>query len=207
VCVKRSKLLPDGGGVPHLEPLKAQLRAAVEHAKTVGEMRRDAEAKELWHRVYEQLSTGLPGMLGAMTGRAEAQVMRLACLYALGELSSQVRRHHLEAALELWRYCFESARYIFGHSLGDPTADEILRALQNAPDGLLKSDIFRIFKNNKSSSDIGRALAVLEECHLARRMLDSETGGRAAERWLYQAPSITNNEFDERSPLGPPFFR
>jgi hypothetical protein len=128
VCVKRSKLLPDGGGVPHLEPLKARLRDAVEHAKTVGEMRRDAQAKELWHRMYERLSTGLPGMLGATTGRAEAQVMRLACLYALGELSSEVRRHHLEAALELWRYCFESARYIFGHSLGDPTADEILGA-------------------------------------------------------------------------------
>ena len=102
VCVKRSKLLPDGGGVPHLEPLKDRLRAAVEHAKTVGEMRRDTEARKLWHAVYEQLSTGLPGMLGAMTGRAEAQVMRLACLYALGELSSEVRRHHLEAALELW---------------------------------------------------------------------------------------------------------
>ena len=72
-----------------------------------------------------------------MTARAEAQVMRLACLYAVEDMSYVVGLAHLQAALEVWRYCFESAAYIFGDSLGDPMADEILRALRTAgSDGL-----------------------------------------------------------------------
>jgi hypothetical protein len=47
-------------------------------------------------------------MLGAVTARGEAQVMRLACLYALADISSFVRLEHLRAGLEVWRYCFDS---------------------------------------------------------------------------------------------------
>jgi hypothetical protein len=59
-------------------------------------------------------------MFGAMTGRAEAQVMRLACLYALAHRTLEVGREHLMAALEVWRYASESAAYLFGDRLGDP---------------------------------------------------------------------------------------
>ena len=47
----------------------------------------DDSARELWMRVYPQLSEGEPGMLGAMTSRAEAHVLRLACIYALSDRS------------------------------------------------------------------------------------------------------------------------
>ena len=109
-------------------------------ARTIGELRRDPAAAALW-QVYGPLSDGRPGLLGAMTARAEAQVMRLAALYALGERSSVVRCVHLQAALALWRYCFDSARYIFGDTLGDFTADTILQALRSAHDtGLTRAD-------------------------------------------------------------------
>ena len=39
-------------------------------------------------------------------------------------------RAHLEAALEVWRYCAQSAAYIFGRRTGDPVADEILAELR-----------------------------------------------------------------------------
>ena len=74
-----------------------------------------------------------------MIGRAEAQTMRLACLYALLDRSEKVRAEHLVAALALWTYCEASARWIFGDELGDPVADEILDALRVNPAGLTKN--------------------------------------------------------------------
>jgi hypothetical protein len=50
-------------------------------------------------------------MLGAVTARAEAQ---LALIYAVLDGAALIARPHLEAALEVWRYCDESAAYIFG---------------------------------------------------------------------------------------------
>ena len=100
--------------------------------------------RRLWHQVYGRLSAGRPGMLGAMTNRAEAQVMRLACLYAVGDMSYVVRPEHLRAALAVWRYCLQSAAYLFGDRLGDPVADEILTALKGAcPASLTRSHITR----------------------------------------------------------------
>ena len=88
-------------------------------------MRRDDQARDLWGRVYPELSDGKPGLLGAVTSRAESQVMRLACVYALLDCSAEIRVEHLNAALAVWQYCHDSARFIFGDSLGDPTANEI----------------------------------------------------------------------------------
>ncbi len=93
-------------------------------------MRRDAEARTLWHKVYAELSGGHAGLFGAVTSRAEAQVMRLACLYGLLDCKDVVERVHLESAVALWHYCEESARYIFGNATGDRIADELLLALK-----------------------------------------------------------------------------
>ena len=48
---------------------------------------------------------------------------------------------HLKAALAVWAYCEASAKYIFGSTLGDPMADDILRALKRAgADGMSRND-------------------------------------------------------------------
>lgn len=73
-------------------------------------MKRDDEARTLWWGIYEVLSEGKPGLLGAVISRAEAQVMRLSCLFALLDCSLVVRKPHLEAALAVWRYSEDSAR-------------------------------------------------------------------------------------------------
>lgn len=155
-------------------------------ARSVGEMRRDAQARKLWHAVYGDLSEGKPGLLGAVTSRAEAQVMRLACLYALLDCSDVIRAEHLMAALAAWKYCEDSARFIFGDSLGDPTADEILRALRQHVDGMSRNDIREHFSRNKPSAEIGRALGVLQEYGLAKVVRDpvQEGQGRPTERWV-----------------------
>ena len=112
--------------------------------------------------------------------------MRLACLYAVSETSSVVTLPHLRAALELWRYCFDSAAYLFGDRLGDPTADNIRSALRDVwPQSLTKSEISRgLFGRNKPAGEIDRALSLLENCHLARRERDGSGDGPPTERWF-----------------------
>jgi len=197
VCVRRSKLLPDGGTPVDLTPHIARIQSAVEFARGIGELRRDNAASALWRHEYGRLSTGRPGLLGSMTARAEAQVMRLACLYALGDLSYVVGLVHLQAALEVWRYCFDSAAHIFGASLGDSTADAILGALRAARSGLTRSELLhRLFNGNKSAAEVTRALAVLHGCVLARAEEDRSGHGRPAERWFAREGYDINDSND-----------
>ena len=198
VCVKRSKELPDGGQPVDLSRYVQRLKCAVEHARCVGEMHRDVDAGTLWRRIYGPLSAGRPGLLGAMTARAEAQVMRLACLYAIGDMSYVVARPHLRAALSVWNYCYRSVAYIFGDRLGDPTADEILSALRTEyPASLTRSEITReLFARNKPASEIARALDLLLQCRLAEREEDHTGAGRPTERWCAAQDNDINDIHD-----------
>ena len=130
--------------------------------------------------------------------------MRLACLYALLDRSYVVGRLHLQAALAVWRYCFESASHIFGATLGDPIADEILRALKASPVGLTRSELIHgVFAGNKTAPQIARALALLAESHLARSEEDRSNGGRPAERWFACEGDDFNDKYDQ-SPVVTP---
>jgi len=182
--VKRSKLLPRPKGTPQelLQPLIERLQKAVAFASETTVMDRDEEAEALWEEVYPELSEGKPGLFGAIIGRAEAQVMRLACLYALLDCSEVVRIEHLRAALALWEYSEESARLIFGDSLGDPVADAIHQALRQHPEGLTRTDISYLFDRHRKGGEIARALGVLLAAGKARRE-EKQTGGRPVERW------------------------
>ena len=182
VCSSRSKVLPEGGNVVPVSDLATKIGAAAENARKVGEMRRDPEARAMWHKVYGELSDGKPGMLGAVTGRAEAQVMRLACIDALMDSEREIRAAHLVAALAVWQYCLDSARYIFGDSLGDPMADELRRVLRARPEGMTRTELRDHFGRNRTASEIGRALAVLAEYGLAGQER-RESGGRPVEVW------------------------
>ncbi len=145
----------------------------------------------MWCSVYPGLSEGRPGLLGAVTSRAESQVMRVALIYALLDRSQCVCRKHLEAALAVWEYAEASARYIFGDALGDPVADEILAALRAHLEGLTRTDIRELFKRNRRAERIDTALRLLLEHGLARPQRE-ETGGRPAERWYAVAGYAVN---------------
>jgi hypothetical protein len=182
LCVKRQKCLPEGSWHAPDEEIVARLQRAVDFALKVGELKRDDRARAIWHEVYPNLSEGQPGMSGALLGRAEAQVMRFACLYAVLDDSPVVQAQHLSAALALWDYAVASVKYIFGASTGDPVADEILRALKNAPHGLTRSSISALFGRNQPAGRIGTALALLLEHSLAAPERE-QTDGRPVERW------------------------
>jgi len=185
VCSRRSKLLPEGGS-PSEDDLRGAgelLAVCLRYGREAGVMRRDDDARELWHHVYGELSTGTPGLVGAVVSRAEAQVMRLAVLYALLDTSKVIRRQHLEAALALWDYSRRSAQFVFGDAVGDQAADQILDALRRSADGLTRTQIRDLFGRNVSGSRIDLALRALEEQRLACCRPES-TGGRPAERWF-----------------------
>jgi len=191
-AVKRSKVIPRPKGIPaeQLDPLVDRLQQAVDFARKATELDRDRDAEKLWEAIYTELSEGKPGMFGAITARAEAQVMRLACLYAVLECSSVIRVEHLKAAAALWEYSEQSARFIFGDALGDPIADEILSVLRRSPEGLTRTDIRDLFGRHRKAADVGRALGVLLKAEVVRREV-RPTKGRSEERWYATATKAT----------------
>lgn len=135
VCARRSKKLPHGGSLDDeaLAQLGRELQDVLCVSKTFGHVTMNAETKEVWEAIYGDLSEDRPGLFGSLIARSEAQVLRLALIYALLDTSRTIERVHLEAALACWEYCEASARYLFGESLGDPVADTILAALARSP--------------------------------------------------------------------------
>jgi hypothetical protein len=185
--VKRSKELPFGGDAlddGRLRELAEHSRTAIEVASKIGSVGWTTEAAEVWRRVYGSLSAGRPGLLGAVTSRAEAQCVRLALIYTVLDGQTNIGLPHVNAALAVWEYCEASSAYIFGASLGDPVADEILRALRQAgAEGMSRNSIRDLFGRHQSSDRIGAALAQLMTSGKARAEV-RQTAGRPVELWF-----------------------
>jgi DNA replicative helicase MCM subunit Mcm2 (Cdc46/Mcm family) len=188
VAVRRSRCLPEGGEAVPIADLVERLKEAVEFAKDAEELRRSEEARELWASVYPKLSAGKPGLLGAITARAEAQVLRFSNLYALLDCSVTVEVVHLRAALALWAYCDRSAGWVFESGTGSKNADRILAALKVAGEkGLTRLQITNeVFNRHATKFEIDEALRLLHGLKLAVRKLEG-TATRPAERWIYKA--------------------
>jgi len=190
--VTRSKTLPWGGSTldARYGDLVERVRHTGEAARQIGEFAFDAEARPLWERVYCQLSGGKTGLLGAMTARSEAHVVRLACLYAALDASPSVSPVHLHAAIAVWDYCERSAEFIFGDRMGNPVADTILDALRNNPEGLTRTDIRDLFGRNRGETEIEAALGLLRKSGRATSTKEPG-GGRPAERWKARLEAST----------------
>jgi len=186
VCTRRSKLLPEGGEVPlsQITRLAERFRSVAEFARQSGRVERDEESRALWYELYPELSGGGYGLLGAITNRAEAQVVRLSMLYALLDGSRHIRVEHLKAGLAVWDYCESSAKTIFGDIFGDPAVDELLAELRRHPEGMTRTEIRDFFGRHRSAGEIDRALRTLSTRGFASSTKDTDTGGRPTERWF-----------------------
>ena len=165
------------------------------YARMMGEMKRNEQARLKWFEIYAKLSDGYTGLLGSVTSRAEAQVMRLACLYALLEKSEVITLESLEAALALWQYCEDSARYIFGNQTGNKIADTIYAGLQGAEEGLTKTQIRDLFQRNASANQVNAALKLLIELGKVE-VFKEETEGRPRE--IYLARRHDKNDINDK---------
>jgi uncharacterized protein DUF3987 len=186
-AVRASKSLPFGGNGEQSDftDVVSRLRAAADFGGRIERIRFSEDAREIWPEHYERLREGHNGMLGAVTARSEAHVVRLALLYAVLDCSEEICREHLQAALALWRYAEASSRWVYGQSLGDPLADELWQALSSRPEGMSRTEIRDWFSRNKKRSDIDRALHVIAGAGLAkRRRIAIATGAPETELWV-----------------------
>jgi hypothetical protein len=183
-AVRRVRLLPEGG---EPDPLKGTglgryLTSVLGHARTAGKVTLTPGARELWWQLYPQLTQPADGLLGPLTARAEAHVIRLALIYALLDGQKTIGPEHLHPALALWDYAHRSAAWALGQATGDPLAEHIHTALQRSPDGLTRTQIRDLCQRNLPAERIEQALNTLAAAGRAhpRRTL---TAGRPAELW------------------------
>lgn len=113
-----------------------------------------------------------------------------------------MKREHLEAALALWRYAVDSARYLFDGA--DPVgrcAERIVAALRDvAPDSLTRTQIRDLF--GRHGSDVEQALRSIEARGLGHREKRA-TAGRPVECW-FAATKATEATKGSRSTGGDP---
>ena len=184
VACRRQRLLPEGG---HHDPLAATgltrlLAATLTHAQTAGQIRLDADARELWHHAYQQLAQPRDGILGQITARAEAHTIRLALIYALADGQRQIGVQHLTAALALQDYAARSAGWALTGATGQPLAEQIHTALTANPAGLTRSQISDTLKHNQPAGQLDTALRALQTAGRAT-VTQIATGGRPAQLW------------------------
>jgi Protein of unknown function (DUF3987) len=191
-CVRRGQLLPHGGDPASnrraLKELCPKITEALTKARAFDQVDMTAAATKRWEKIYYALSEDRPGLLGAITARAEAQVRRLALVYALTDSVGKVDVAHLNASEALWKFCAASVNHIFGDTVGSPLADEIVRALRaNLITGMTRTELVLMFRNSEHrAGSIGAALLCLQRLGLAR-CEQSATAGRPVERWFAQA--------------------
>ena len=136
IATRRVRCLPEGEHLPDttVQEYGEKLAKVLAFARRVGRMERTLPAKQLWAKHYESLTTGAPGLLGAVTSRGAPYVLRLAVVYAMLDQSPVLTDTHLRSALALWDYSLAAARMVFGDALGDPDADTLLAALREKPE-------------------------------------------------------------------------
>jgi hypothetical protein len=180
IAVKRSKMLPDGGGEINLAPLRARLHQVLD--QTSGIMTRSDAARDLWHQLYPDLTADRPGLWGKVTSRGEAQTLRLSMIYALLDGSTTIEVCHLRAALAVWRYAEASARLIFTEEEAmEPLEKSLLEKITAAP-GINRKKLHKALGGHVQAEAMVNALGKLN----AKGKVRSEmlhTGGRPSECW------------------------
>ncbi len=169
VYAKRNRELAFGGNLDsdQMDLLASKLKQAINFARTAGELIFSEEARPVWKTTYHQLTQDKPGLYGSIVGRSEPQVLRLAILYALLDQSNVIHPRHINAAKEVWRYCDDSARTIFGNHTGNRTADKILSALQRANGGeVTRTEIRDLLGRKSSAIEIDSAIDALVELEM-----------------------------------------
>jgi len=172
IASRTSKNLPDEPLYPvhQLDAYGTRVRNAVETAYMLGNRRigRTENAQKLWKENYPSLKNPVgaqseddEGILAAVVVRARPHVLRTALTYALLDERQIVGEEHLAAALALWRYSLDSARWLFRTASPDLVK---LRAFidEAGPAGRSKEEIRSdLFGRHLKADEIDRLLSQL----------------------------------------------
>ena len=187
--VRSSKTLPFGGEIDQVDftAIVEQLSLAFRFGQVTERVRFAPDAREIWPEHCARLREGHPGLWGDVTARAEAHVVRLALIYALLDCSVTIDAEHLQAALAVWEYSDQSARWCYGRSVGDPLADELWQAISHRPQGMTRTDIRDHFSRNKRRHDIDNALTRLSQAEMVECCRGAAGNGPRVETWYSRA--------------------
>jgi|GEM_PF-4194283 len=181
IGARRARLCPHGGNFEDLRDIQDRVRSTVNHALNVGQMRRTEAANRLWEAEYYRRADNLPGgIVGAILGRAEAQILRLSMLAALCRGETMVDEVDLAAALDLWKYADETVRSLFGHN-EDPIVQRIVQAVRDSP-GISRSELHRAAAKTMAAVAF---VAALSRAASTGGIIPEiiETAGRPREEW------------------------
>ena len=148
-------------------------------------MERDDAAQPLWDKIYGEFGENDDEtIVSATIDRGDVFMLRFQQLYALADHTITINEDHIRAAAALWKYCEDSARYLFGGRLGDPKAEKILDALRKQPDGMTRTEISAVIFNRHLSADrLEEALTLLKKIGWIESRTEKTTG-RDAERFF-----------------------
>ena len=180
IAARRSKRLPAGGNLDDREihDLGSKVANALTAARPLGILRRSEAAAALWEEIYLAIDDDVDGMVGALTARCEAQLLRLSVVYALLDGSRTISVEHIRAAEAVWNYSADTLTYVFGEALGDEVADRLLAALRHAgAEGLDRQAQRDVFGRNVPAARLALAREALERKRLVTTTTE-DTGGR-----------------------------
>jgi hypothetical protein len=186
ILVDRAHSLPFGADTGNLKfkKLAGQIRKALEEAKRLPLLEWDPKdgVRDRWQVIYGRLMNVGDGPVAAATDRAEAQILRIAFLFAVLDQSPTIKLPHLEAGLACWEFASQSASKLFGGSKAlSPRARKLLDALQDGPEGLTVAEINRLFSNHLKQHEMEELVKELTDRQLAS--VRSEPGkGRTGTR-------------------------
>jgi Protein of unknown function (DUF3987) len=121
------------------------------------------EAREYWTLQYPIVSADITGLMGSITSRSEAYVLRIGLLFCLLDGVNQIEQKHLKAAVDLVAFCNQSVEFIFStpaDSEAGTDADKLLKALAKKP--MTQTEISRLFSNNKTRRQLMELLTELQ---------------------------------------------
>lgn len=164
-----SKSLASGGNTPPevVSAAASLINGALSAASEVTEVTLSDEAQRLWELVYSGLKHNRPaGRVGEFTARAAPNVLRLALVYALADGAHEITGDHLEAALQLWDYVEDTARWLYSTATAETRASEERNLIEfitaAGPDGVTKWQITNeLYKRHKKAPEIDAILSPL----------------------------------------------
>ncbi len=198
VCAKRAKSVPFPQPLPQAEvaALQRRILAALEMGRELGCLNFDQGARALWLAAYPDLSQDHPGLAGTVINRGEAQVLRLALVYALLDSAREIRAGPLQSALALCGYCRDSALYIFGRVEADPITKRVLTALEAGP--MTATELYKALGNSVSKKRLEISLG---ELIAAGRLEQIKEAGATKPKTIYRLTE--KSEFSEISSPDP----
>lgn len=180
VAVRSQRLVPfPKSPAEHARTLAMHLRDRIRAAQVPAELALDRAARDRWETFYRAFrAEPRLGLAGAVTGRHEAQVQRLALVYAMADGSDVIALPHLEAAIAFAEYARRSVVWALGDSTGSRDADALRDLLAQSPSGEVTWEEARRELNTRKPGEMTDAVDILVAAGIAHVVTAPREDGR-----------------------------